>query len=147
MSSAKNYHALIPDRIFMGAAADVEAMVQNEQIDVIVDLRGDAAACAYPEASAEWIQIPLADQSGITQEEGFRLAIEVITQAYREDKRVAFHCNGGRGRTGAVAAGTLIALGLARTVAEAEAMAKAIRSEIEIKPLQMQSLNKLYPNE
>jgi len=42
----------------MGAAADVEAMVKNETIDVIVDLRGDATACAYPGARAEWIQIP-----------------------------------------------------------------------------------------
>jgi hypothetical protein len=32
MSSEKNYQALIPDKIFMGAAADVESMVINEGI-------------------------------------------------------------------------------------------------------------------
>ncbi|WP_135557712.1 protein-tyrosine phosphatase family protein [Paenibacillus cymbidii] len=144
MTTEKNYHALVPDRIFMGAADDVEAMVINEAIDVIVDLRGDATACAYPGARSEWIQIPLADQSGITQEEGFRQAIAAITRAFGENKKVAFHCNGGRGRTGAVAAGTLIALGLAQTVVEAEAKAKAIRSEIEIKPMQRESLDKLF---
>lgn len=47
MSSEKNYHALIPDKIFMGAATDVESMVKHEGIDVIVDLRGEATECAY----------------------------------------------------------------------------------------------------
>ncbi|WP_178076097.1 hypothetical protein [Paenibacillus oralis] len=42
MASEKTYHALIPDKIFMGAATDVESMVKNEGIDVIVDLRGEA---------------------------------------------------------------------------------------------------------
>jgi hypothetical protein len=40
---------LIPDKIFMGAATDVESMVKTEGIDVIVGLRGEAAECAYPD--------------------------------------------------------------------------------------------------
>lgn len=47
MTSVRNYHALIPDKIFMGAAADVESMVKNE-IEVVVDLRGEATECAFP---------------------------------------------------------------------------------------------------
>jgi len=40
----------------------------------------------------------------------------------------------------------LIALGLAETIDEAEAKAKAIRSEIEIKPLQRESIKEnVYP--
>jgi protein-tyrosine-phosphatase len=31
-------------------SADVEAMVKNEQVEVIVDLRGEAVECAYPAA-------------------------------------------------------------------------------------------------
>ncbi|MCY9694194.1 protein-tyrosine phosphatase family protein [Paenibacillus alginolyticus] len=145
MSSEKNYHALIPDKIFMGAAADVESMVKNEGIDVIVDLRGEATECAYPAADAQWIQIPLADNAAVPQEEAFAQAIQAVTDAYHQNKKVAFHCGGGKGRTGMVAAGTLLALGLTDTIDEAEAKAKSIRSIIDIKPSQRESLNKLYP--
>jgi hypothetical protein len=72
---------LIPDKVFMGAAADVESMVRNESIEVVV-----------------------------------------------------------------VAAGTLLALGLSQTVDEAEARVKSIRNVIDIKPLQKESIIKLYPN-
>ena len=102
--SEKNYHALIPDKIFMGAAADVESMVKNEGIDVVVDLRGEATECAF-----------------------------------------AFHCGAGKGRTGTVVAGTLLALGLSDTLDEAEAKAKSIRTVIDMKPSQRESLNTLYP--
>ncbi|MBU8764157.1 dual specificity protein phosphatase family protein [Micrococcus luteus] len=145
MSSEKNYHALIPDKIFMGAAADVESMANNEGIDVIVDLRGEATECAYPAANAKWIQIPLADNSAVPQEKAFEQAIQAVTEAYQQNKKVAFHCGGGKGRTGTVAAGTLLALGLSDTLDEAEAKAKSIRSVIDIKPSQRESLNKLYP--
>ncbi|UUZ78752.1 dual specificity protein phosphatase family protein [Paenibacillus sp. P26] len=146
MTSEKNYHALILDKIFMGGAADVESMVKNEDIDVIVDLRGEATECAYPATHVTWIQIPLADNAAVPQEKAFEQAIEAVTEAYRQNKKVAFHCNGGRGRTGAVAAGTLIALGLSDTLEEAEAKAKSIRSIIDIKPAQKESLKKLYPD-
>jgi protein-tyrosine phosphatase len=146
MSSEKNYHALIPDKVFMGGAGDVESMVNNEGIEVVVDLRGEAKECAYPAANVKWIQIPLVNNAGQTQEEGFQQAIHAVTEAYQQNKKVAFHCGGGKGRTGAVAAGTLLALGLSHTVDEAEAKAKSIRNIIDIKPSQKESLFKLYPN-
>lgn len=145
MPSEKNYHALIPDLVFMGAAADVESMVNNEGIEVVVDLRGDASQCAYPAANVQWILIPLTDNVAETQEEAFEQAIQAVTEAYRQQKKVAFHCNGGKGRTGTVAAGTLLALGLSDTVDEAEHKAKQIRNMIDIKPMQKESLLKLYP--
>ncbi|MEF3310882.1 hypothetical protein PV433_18530 [Paenibacillus sp. GYB004] len=58
---------------------------------------------------------------------------------------MAFHCGGGKGRTGTVAAGTLLALGLSDTLDEAEAKAKSIRNIIDITPSQRESLHKLYP--
>jgi protein-tyrosine phosphatase len=146
MSIEKNYHALIPDQIFMGAAGDVESMVKNEGIEVVVDLRGEAQEGAYSSAGVQRIQIPLTDQSNQPQEDAFREAIQAVTDAYHQQKKVAFHCGGGKGRTGTVAAGTLIALGLCRTVDEAEAKAKGIRSIIDMKPSQRESLLKLYPN-
>ncbi|MEK8130441.1 dual specificity protein phosphatase family protein [Paenibacillus filicis] len=145
MSTEKNYHALIPEQIFMGAAADVEAMVKNEGIDVIVDLRGEATECAYPAAHVKWVQIPLADQAEVPQDKAFELAIQAVTEAFRDNKKVAFHCAGGKGRTGTVAAGTLLALGLSHTVDEAETKAKSIRGVLDMKPSQKEALNKLYP--
>jgi protein-tyrosine phosphatase len=56
---------------------------------------------------------------------------------------VAFHCGGGKGRTGTVAAGVLLELGLCSTLAEAEA--KAIRPVVNIKPDQRKALEHLYP--
>jgi len=142
MPAEKNYHALIPDKIFMGAAADVEAMVKNEGIDVIVDLRGEAMECAYPAANAKWVQIPLQDNASTPQEKGFEQAIQAVTEAYHQNKKVAFR----KGRTGTVAVGTLLALGLSDTFDDAEAKAKSIRNIIDIKALQKEALLKLYPN-
>jgi len=81
MTSEKNCHALIPDKIFMGAAADVESMAKNEGIEVIVDLRGEATECACASANAEWIQIPLKDNAAIAQEKAFEQAIQAVAEA------------------------------------------------------------------
>ncbi|WP_270168399.1 protein-tyrosine phosphatase family protein [Paenibacillus sp. SYP-B4298] len=147
MSSEKNYHALIPDKIFMGAATDVESMVKNEGIEVIVDLRGEATECAYPAAHSKWIQISLADNASGPQEKAFEQAIQAVTEAFRQNKKVAFHCGGGKGRTGTVAVGTLLTLGLSKTIDEAVAEARSIRQVIDIKPSQRESLQTLYPDQ
>lgn len=141
----KNYHVLHDNQIFMGAALDVEAMVKNEGIEVVVDLRGEATECAYPEAQVEWIRIPLGDNVEHSQAEGFKLAIQAVTDAYHSKKKVAFHCVGGRGRTGSVAAGVLVELGFASTIDEAEAKAISIREIIDIKPAQKEALYEIYP--
>jgi protein-tyrosine phosphatase len=147
MPSERTYQALIEGRVYMGGAADVESMVKNEGIEVIVDLRGEATECDYLDANVEWIQIPLGDQASVPQDEGFQKAIDTVTEAYHRNKKVAFHCGGGKGRTGTVAAGTLLALGLSHTVDEAETKAKHIRNVIDIKPSQRESLYNLFPND
>ena len=68
MIDDKKYHALHEDKIFMGGAAEVEAMVKNEGVEVVIDLRGEATECAYPNANVEWIQIPLGDNATASQE-------------------------------------------------------------------------------
>jgi protein-tyrosine phosphatase len=146
MSQHKNYQSLHDNKIFMGAAADVESMVKNEGVDVVVDLRGEATGCAYPEANVEWVQIPLGDDVTESQEILFKKAIDEVISAYNSGKKVAFHCGGGKGRTGTVAAGTLIELGQANTIDEAESKAKSIRSIINIKPDQKEALKILYTN-
>jgi protein-tyrosine phosphatase len=140
----KNYQSLIDDKIFFGAAADVADMVNNEGVEVIVDLRGEATECADPNAKVEWIKVPLGDNAEGPQDELFQKAINSVVEAYKSGKKVGFHCAGGGGRAGAVAAGTLITLGKATTLDEAEAMAKGIRPKVNIKPPQREALEKIF---
>ncbi|WP_312880216.1 hypothetical protein [Paenibacillus phytorum] len=72
----KNYQALHEDKIFFGGAADVEDMVKNEGVEVVVDLRGEATECAYPDANVEWIQVPLGDNAEGPQDVLFQQAIK-----------------------------------------------------------------------
>jgi len=146
MKELKNYHALFENKIFMGGAADVESMIKNEGIEVVVDLREEATGCAYPEAKVKWVQVALGDNAKVSQETLFKKAIDEVVHAYNDGKKVAFHCGGGKGRTGTVASGVLIALGQALTVDEAEQKAKNIRSIIDIKSSQKESLHKIFGN-
>lgn len=143
---AKNYQALHEDKIFFGGAADVEDMVKNEGVEVVVDLRGEATECAYPDANVEWIQVPLGDNAEGPQDVLFQQAINHVVEAYRAGKKVGFHCGGGSGRTGAVAVGTLIALGKSQSIDEAEALAKSIRPKVNVKPPQREALEKIFNN-
>ncbi|MDR6553983.1 dual specificity protein phosphatase family protein [Paenibacillus qinlingensis] len=141
---AKNYQALHEDKIFFGGAADVEDMVKNEGVEVVVDLRGEATERAYPGANVEWIQVPLGDNAEGPQDVLFQQAISHVVEAYRAGKKVGFHCGGGSGRTGAVAVGTLITLGKSQSIDEAEALAKSIRSKVNVKPAQREAIEKLF---
>lgn len=140
----KKYHQLIADKVFMGGAADVEAMVLNEGIEVVVDLRGEATECAYPAGQVKWVKVPLDDDTKEHEAELFKQAIDEVVGAYNFGKKVAFHCGGGKGRTGTVAVGILLQLGLAHTFEDAEIKAKSIRSIINIKPMQKELLNKIF---
>ncbi|MCI3918689.1 dual specificity protein phosphatase family protein [Paenibacillus sp. TRM 82003] len=140
----RKYHALVEGRIFMGGADDVPDIVQNEGIDIVVDLREESTACAAPNANVEWIQVPIGDEAEMPQEQLFRQAIDLVVDAYRSGKKVAFHCGGGKGRTGAVAVGTLLSLDLAASLEEAEEKAKAIRPVIRLRDPQRDALKKLY---
>lgn len=141
----KPYHELILGRIYFGGAADIQQMVDEEGVEVVVDLREEATACAATAEGVRWVQIPLADHAEAPEPALFASAIAAVTEAYQQGRKVAFHCGAGRGRTGTVAAGVLLALGLARDVDSAIAQAKAIRPQLNVKPLQRESLERLYP--
>lgn len=140
----KNYQALVDDKIFFGGAADVEAMVKNENVEVVVDLRGEATECAYPTDGVEWLQVPLGDNAEDPQDELFQQAINYVVEAYKSGKKVGFHCGGGKGRTGAVAIGTMITLGKSDNIKDAEKLVKSIRTVINIKQPQREALEKLF---
>jgi len=144
MDLEKAYQTLIADRIYFGDAKDVPAMVENDRVQVVVDLREESQACESSDASLAWIKVPLGDNATEPEHKLFAQAIQAVVSAYHQKKKVAFHCGGGKGRTGAVAIGVLLELGICNTIDEAEAMAKSIRPVINVKPDQRASLMKLY---
>jgi protein-tyrosine phosphatase len=139
-----NYHALVEDRIFMGGAEDVKDMVTVENCEIIVDLREEATECAYPESNVTWLKVGIGDNAPTPQEDLFREAIDHVVSAYNSGIKVGFHCGGGKGRTGAVSIGTLIMLGKAKTIQEAETIAVAIRPIINIREPQREALKKIF---
>lgn len=140
----RNYHELIPGKIFMGGADDVQQMVDEEGVEVVVDLRGEAERCAASGKRLEWIKVPLGDDADEPQEKLLQSAIQSVVEGCRAGKKVAFHCGGGKGRTGTVAYGTLLELQLANSIDEAENIAKSIRPALNIKPAQREALEALY---
>lgn len=139
--SAKNYHELIKDRIFIGGADDVKEALKNEKIDVVFDLRAES-----PNEDSEYNRIhsPIVDDAA-DQEESIENSIEQVVNAYNEGLNVYFHCQGGSNRTGTVAIGTLLALGKASTIEEAEETAKQARPKINVKPEMKEALKRIYP--
>ncbi|KYG59268.1 protein-tyrosine phosphatase family protein [Planococcus maritimus] len=137
------YQQLVKDRIFIGGAADAKTAVANEGIDVVFDLRAEAGDS---EESYTRVHAPIVDDSTEQQDESIQEAVDGVVTAYEEGKKVFFHCAGGSNRAGSVAIGTLLALGEAKTVEEAEQMAKNIRPIISVKPELKESLQRLFPN-
>jgi len=135
-----NYEALIPNRIFVGGVDGVEPLLENEQIDVIFDLR--VASIEHP---AENIKVhqPILDGQE-QQDDSIKAAVYEVVQAYKNGKNVYFHCTSGGGRAGTMAVATLMELNLADSVEEAEVKAKAIRSKINLKEDQRESLKRIY---
>lgn len=92
----------------------------------------------------EWIQVPLGDNAEGPQDQLFQQAINHVVEAYNQGKKVGFHCGGGKGRTGAVAIGTLITLGKSQTIEEAEKLAQSIRPVLNVRPPQREALEKIF---
>lgn len=139
--TTKNYQELVKDRIYIGGADDVEDMMGNEKVDVIFDLRAEAPT---EESKYNRIHSPIVDDAD-RQEESVQKSIAQVVNAYNEGKNIYFHCQGGSNRTGTVAIGTLLALGKAGTIEEAEEMAQTARPKINVKPEMKEALKRIYP--
>ncbi|USK31777.1 dual specificity protein phosphatase family protein [Bacillus sp. F19] len=140
--TTKNYHELIKNRIYIGGADDAQDMMNNEKADIVFDLRAEAKN-HNPEYNR--IHSPIVDDAG-EQDESVKEAIEQVVSAYKEGKKIYFHCQGGSNRTGTVAIGTLLELEQAKTIEEAENIAKTARPKINVKPEMQETLKRLYPN-
>lgn len=139
--TTKNYHELIKDRIYIGGADDLHDVMKNEKVDVAYDLRAEATNEELPYNRVHSPIVDNADQQDVS----VKSAIDSVVHAYNEGKNVYFHCQGGSNRTGTVAIGTLLALGQAKSIEEAEEMAKTARPKINVKPEMKETLKRMYP--
>lgn len=138
---SKNYQALVPNRIFIGGADDIPELLKNEKIDMIYDLRAENKEGEY---NYNRTHMPIVDNAE-QQDESVNQAIDEVVNAYQSGKNVYFHCSGGKNRTGTVAIGTLLKLGEANSIEEAESKAKGIRDVINVNPEMKASLERLFP--
>lgn len=138
----KDYHELVKGRIFIGGADDVEDVMENEKVDMIYDLRAEAPK---DESKYNRMHSPIVDDTE-HQDESVQNSIEHVVNSYNEGKKVYFHCQGGSNRTGTVAIGTLLSLGKANTIEEAEEIAKNARPKINVKPEMKDTLKRIFPN-
>ncbi|RST70883.1 protein tyrosine phosphatase [Siminovitchia acidinfaciens] len=136
----KKYEELIQGRIFIGGADAIEGLLENEKIDVIYDLRVNPKGGLPSELS---VHQPIVDEEE-NQDESIKAAVNAVIKSYSEGKNVYFHCNTGRGRAGTIATATLLELGLADSVDEAEEKAKAIRPQISVRPQFKDALKRIY---
>lgn len=134
----KNYHALVDGRIYIGGAEDVPSVLENEKIDLVIDLRGEANVL-----HEKAIHLPIVE--GIEgQHESVYRAIDQVVSAYHEGQNIYFHCKSGSNRTGAVATATLLELGKAANLKEAVKMTKTIREKINVRDELMSVLEEKY---
>lgn len=139
MRSVKNYQELVNNQIFFGGAADVEEAIANEQIDIVIDLR-----VAEPEkVGYTRVHAPIADKE-VDIVPSIQNAVNEVMKAYHDGKKVFFHCGSGSGRAGTIATATLLELGQAKTVEEAEQKAKAIRSKVNVREPLKKALKEIY---
>ncbi|WP_310830166.1 protein-tyrosine phosphatase family protein [Paenibacillus pedocola] len=139
-----NYHELIPGKVYIGGENALLEALQEQEISDVFDLRDNGTEAEGFPAKVTRHHFPIVeDESG--QENSVQAAIRAVTAAVNSGKTVYFHCAGGRNRTGTVATGVLLELGLASTVAEAEALAKEKRPDINIKQEMRDVLHGFYP--
>ncbi|GAM15464.1 protein-tyrosine phosphatase family protein [Mesobacillus selenatarsenatis] len=135
------YQELIPKRIYIGGADAIPELLKKEKIDVVYDLRAENTDGDYDYNRKHQ---PIVDNAE-NQDESVNQAIDEVINAYKSGKNVYFHCSGGKNRTGTVAIGTLLKLGEANSIEEAEAKSKGIRSIINVNPEMKAALGRLFP--
>lgn len=138
----ESYGELIEGRVFIGGAAEAMSAAEAERVDVVIDLRAEAEDGEF---DYNRIHSPIIDDTDQEQDESIKKAINRVVDAYKENKKVYFHCAGGSNRTGTVAIGTLLALGKAETIEEAEETAASARPKINVKPPFKESLRRIFP--
>ncbi|MCU4787830.1 tyrosine-protein phosphatase [Bacillus cereus] len=138
-----NYHELVKGKVYIGGVDAVQDAVKKYGITEVFDLRaGGEEPEGFPAGTKRHAYPIVEGAEG--QDDSVRNAIAAVKEAVEQDKKVFFHCSGGRNRTGTVATGLLVELGIAENIEEAERKAKEVRSIINIKPELREVLGNLY---
>lgn len=142
----KNYDVLVKDNIFFGGVADAKDAVKQEGVDLVVDVRVNGLTKEEQvEAGFEYLHRPIADEDDVqVVAESIKAGVMDVVAAFEDGKKVYFHCGGGGGRAGVMATATLIELGLADSVEEAEEKVKQARPKVNIRPKMKLALEELY---
>lgn len=135
-----NYEAVIPGRIFVGGIDAIDTLLENEDIDVIYDLRAQVKGDLPSEKS---IHQPIVEDAQ-QQKQSIQDAVQAVMKDYHDGKNVYFHCNTGRGRGGTIATAVLMELNEAKTVDEAEEKMKVIRPATNVRPEFKEALKNIY---
>lgn len=135
-----NYEALIPGRIFVGGIDAIDELINQEDIDVIYDLRAKVDGDLPSKKS---IHTPIVDNKE-DQEQSIKDTTKAVMDAYNSGKNVYFHCNTGRGRGGTIATAVLMELNEASSVEEAEDKVKEIRPTTNVRPAFKEALKNIY---
>ncbi|WP_379131145.1 dual specificity protein phosphatase family protein [Paenibacillus sp. sgz500958] len=138
-----NYHELIAGKVYIGGEAALLDALREREITDVFDLRDTGTEAEGFPAHVTRHHYPIVEDEG-GQEGYIHAAILAVKDAVTNNKTVYFHCAGGRNRTGTVASGLLIELGLAPNVDEAMRLAKDRRPDINIKPEMVQVLHGFY---
>lgn len=135
-----NYEAVIPGRIFVGGVDAIDTLLDQEDIDVIYDLRAQVKD-GLP--SENRIHQPIVDDAK-QQQQSIQDAVQAVMKDYHDGKNVYFHCNTGRGRGGTIATAVLLELNEAKSVDEAEEKMKTIRPSTNVRPEFKEALKNIY---
>ncbi|HDR4458243.1 protein-tyrosine phosphatase family protein [Bacillus cereus group sp. MYBK120-1] len=138
-----NYHELVKGKVYIGGVDAIQDAVKKHGITEVFDLRaGGEEPKGFPAGTKRHAYSIVEGVEG--QDESVRNAIAAVREAVEQDKKVFFHCSGGRNRTGTVATGLLLELGHASNTEDAEQQVRTVRSIIAIKPELKQVLQNLY---
>ncbi|MFJ8237895.1 dual specificity protein phosphatase family protein [Ureibacillus sp. NPDC094379] len=136
----QNYSELVKGRIFIGGVEDTEAVVANESIDMVVDVRVNGRNGVTP---YNYVHVPIADESNEISE-SIQAGAKKVVEAYQQGKNVYIHCGSGNGRASVMAVASLMELGYAEKLEEAGNLIKAVRPTANVRPKMKEALTKLY---
>lgn len=136
------YNELIPGKIYIGGAASAPEVAEKEHVDVIYDLRAEAAERGEL-STPDSISLPLIEDEG-GQTASIKKVAEQIVADFDSGQSVYFHCQGGSGRTGTIAAAVLLEMGRANTVEDAIQQVQSVRDSVKVKPEFSNALKELY---
>ncbi len=134
------YNELIEGRVYFGGADDAANAVREKEVGKVIDLRVNGRE---DKVDYSYIHKPIADESDEIPQ-SIQDGVKEVVNAYQSGEKVYFHCGGGNGRASVMAVATLMELGAAGSLEEAESMVKEVRPSASIRPNMREALETLY---